>query len=98
MELLAYFLHAPVVSFLEGEDESLVKLDAPPSAQVMALRNRIVGALLHEAREQKGKTQKDLAQAVGCSPRRIAQYERGQKSVPLTQLEACTDYLGMPMS
>ena len=58
LELLAYFLHVPVRSFLEGEDESLVVQDVPPRSQVMMLRNRIIGALLHEAREQKGKLQK----------------------------------------
>jgi len=99
LELLAYFLHAPAQSFLEGEDESLVAADAPPPGpQVMALRNRIIGALLREAREQRGKTQKDVAQALGCTPRRITQYELGQKPIPLTQLESLTEYLGVPRS
>src|SRR5512136_1854237 len=65
LELLAYYFHVPVTSFLEGEDESLVSLEVPPSSQVMALRNRIIGVLLREAREQKGKSQKELAQSIG---------------------------------
>jgi transcriptional regulator with XRE-family HTH domain len=98
LELLAYFLHVPVSSFLEGEDESLVMQDAPPSSQVMMLRSRIIGALLREAREQKGKAQKELAQEVGCSPRRIGQYESGQKPIPLMQLEVMAEYLGVSLS
>ena len=98
LELLAYFLHAPVRSFLEGDDESLVAVQVSPNVQVMVLRNRIIGALLREAREQKGKSQKELAQAAECSPRRIAQYERGETPIPLVKLEAMAEYLGVPAS
>ena len=97
LELLAYFLHVPIDSFLEG-DESLVRPETPPGMQVMALRNRIVGALLREAREQKSKSQKELAQVVGCSPRLVSQYESGQHPIPLTELEAFADELGLPLS
>jgi len=97
LELLAYFLHVPIGSFLEG-DESLVRPETPPGMQVMALRNRIVGALLREAREQKSKSQKELAQVVGCSPRLVSQYESGQHPIPLTELEAFADELGLPLS
>ena len=79
LELLAYFLHVPVGSFLEGDDESLVGAETSPSMQVIELRHRIIGALLREAREQKGKSQKELAQAAGCSPRLVGQYESGQR-------------------
>jgi len=98
LELLAYFLNVPVQRFLEGEDESLVMPDTAPATQVMTLRHRIIGALLREAREQKGLSQKDLAQVVGCTPRRIAQYEHGQRAIPLTQLEALAEYLGIPIA
>jgi transcriptional regulator with XRE-family HTH domain len=98
LELLAYYLHVPVTSFLEDDDESLVSLESPPGTQVIALRNRIIGALLREAREQKGKTQKDLAQIIGCTPRRIGHYEAGQVPVPVTQLEALADELDVPLS
>jgi transcriptional regulator with XRE-family HTH domain len=98
LELLAYFLHVPVGSFLEGDDESLVQLETPPGAQVVELRHRIIGALLREAREQKGKSQKELAQVVDCSPRLVGQYESGQRPIPLTQLEALAEELGLPLS
>jgi len=98
LELLAYYLHAPVLSFWEGEDESLVLPETPPSAQMLALRNRIIGALLHELREQKGKTRQELAQAAECSPRRVSQYEQGQAPIPLVQLEAIAEALGVSVS
>ena len=98
LELLTYFLHAPVRSFLEGDDESLVVQEVAPRVQVMSLRNRIIGALLLEAREQKGKSQKELAQAAECSPRRIAQYEHGEAPIPLVRLETMAEYLGVPVS
>ena len=46
LELLAYFFHVPVGSFLEGDDEALVRLETPPGMQVMELRHRIIGVLL----------------------------------------------------
>jgi transcriptional regulator with XRE-family HTH domain len=98
LELLAYYLHVPVTSFLEGDDESLVSLDSPPSAQVITLRNRIIGVLLREAREKKGKSQKDIAQVLGCKPRRIGQYEAGQTPVPVSYLEVLVDELDVPLS
>lgn len=98
LELLAYYLHVPVTSFLEGDDESLVSLDSPPSAQVITLRNRIIGVLLREAREKKGKSQKDIAQVLGCKPRRIGQYEAGQAPVPVAYLEVLAEELDVPMS
>jgi transcriptional regulator with XRE-family HTH domain len=98
LELLAFFLHVPVGSFVEGDDESLVRLETPPGTQVIELRHRIVGALLREAREQKGKSQKELAQVVGRSSRIFGQYESGQHPIPLTQLEVLAEELGVPLS
>jgi len=98
LELLVYYLHVPVSSFLEGDDESLVSLDAPPSSQMMTLRNRIIGVLLREVREHKGKSQKDVAQSIGCTPRRISQYEAGQIPIPVTHLEAVADDLDVPLA
>src|SRR5512136_1905575 len=98
LELLAYFLHVPVGSFLEGDDESLVQLETPPGTQMIELRQRIIGALLREAREQKGKSQKELAQVMDCSPRLVGQYESGQRPIPLTQLEALAEELDLPLS
>ena len=98
LELLAYFLHVPVGSFLEGDDESLVRRETPPGTQVIELRHRIIGALLREAREQKGKSQKELAQVMDCSPGLVGQYESGHRPIPLTQLEALAEELGLPLS
>ena len=98
LELLAYFFHVPVGSFLEGDDEALVRLETPPGTQVMELRHRIIGVLLREAREQKSKSQKELAQVVGCSPRLVSQYESGQHPIPLAELEAFAEELDLPLS
>jgi transcriptional regulator with XRE-family HTH domain len=98
LELLAYYLHVPVASFWEGEDESLVTADAPPGSEVLPLRHRIIGVLLREVREHKGMTHKDLAQVLACNPRRVGQYEAGQTPLPITHLEALADELDVPLS
>jgi transcriptional regulator with XRE-family HTH domain len=98
LELLAFYLHVPVSGFWAGDDDSLVSLETPPSSQVLALRNRIIGALLREAREGKGRTQKDLAQLLGCTPRRIGQFELGETPIPFSYLEALADELDVPLA
>jgi transcriptional regulator with XRE-family HTH domain len=98
LELLAFYLHVPVSGFWEGDDDSWVSLDRLPSAQMIPLRNRIIGALLREAREQKGKTPKNLAEVLGCTPRRIGQFEIGETPIPLAYLEALADELDVPVS
>lgn len=98
LELLAYFLSVPVVAFIEGEGDSLVDEKTTPSIQVMSLRHRIIGALLREARLQKGKSTKDMAALLHCTPRRITRYEQGQTSVPLSHLETAAEYLDLPLA
>ncbi len=98
LEVLAYFLRVPIKSFLEGDDESLVMPDSPPGPQVMDLRHRIIGALLHQAREEKGRSRKDLAALIHCTPRRITRYEQGQVPIPLSHLEALAEQLSVPLS
>jgi transcriptional regulator with XRE-family HTH domain len=69
-----------------------------PSQVVPRLRRKIVGALLREARQCAGKTQKECAAAAHVTPRLIGQYENGDKDVPPSELEALAEFLGMPVS
>jgi len=100
LELLAYLLKVPVEHFLDAEPESLARPSEAISsgADLLLVRQRIVGALLRQARQDAGISQKELAQAIGCSPGRIAQYEYGQRAIPILELEAIANFLGLPLS
>ncbi len=97
LEVLAHFLKMPVSDFFENQDR-VVKEETPVSrAEVVQLRQRIIGALLRKVRLDKSKSAKELAEQLGISPRRITQYEYGQLPIPISQLQEIADILQMPM-
>lgn len=93
LEVLAYFLDVPVAHFLNREMELLADEPLPPLEEILQLRHRIVGALLRQARLEEGKSQKDLAQLLGCSSGRISAYEYGKRPIPLVELEILANAL-----
>ena len=53
----------------------------------LALRNRIVGVLLRNARERAEKTKRECAEALGVSTGTLTAYEEGRKPISLPELE-----------
>lgn len=98
LELLAYYLKVPVRLFFERAERLLANDPPVPAEKVIALRQRIIGALLRQARQDKGRSVKDLAARLGVTTRRISDYELGRKPVPLAQLQEAADMLTVPMS
>ncbi|HEC34225.1 MAG TPA: XRE family transcriptional regulator, partial [Chloroflexi bacterium] len=87
----------PVSHFWDEEARLLIEKRLPPLEEVLRLRHRIVGALLRQARLEAGKSQKDLAQLLGCSSRRISSYEYGERPIPLAELEVLAHALDRPL-
>ena len=98
LELLAYYLKVPVRLFFERAERLLANDPPIPAEKVIALRQRIIGALLRQARQDKGRSVKELAARLGVTTRRISDYELGRKPVPLAQLQEAADMLTVPMS
>jgi transcriptional regulator with XRE-family HTH domain len=98
LELLAYYLKVPVRLFFERPERLLADDPPIPAEKVIALRQRIIGALLRQVRQDRGRSVKDLATRLGVTTRRISDYELGRKPVPLSQLQEAADVLGVPMS
>lgn len=89
LEILAYFLEFPVDHFW---NEDIVLEDKHPieNLQVenlLAQRNRTIGAMLRQARSESTLSQRDLASQSGISAARIRRYEAGESAVPLPELE-----------
>lgn len=87
LELLASYLDVPVSHFwgtqtMEGAEGKHV--DA--QTEYMTLRNRMIGALLRQAREEAKLSAEELAQAANVSPEQIMQYELGELPLPMHQL------------
>jgi len=64
----------------------------------LALRNRIIGLLLRDAREQADKTKRECATALGVSTGTITAYEEGRKPISLPELEVLAYLLDTPVS
>ncbi len=79
---------------LEVEDEELeISHEVAPR-----IERKLQGVLLRQARELAGKTQKDCAAVLGVSPRQLSQYERGEREIPASELEALAPHLGVEVS
>lgn len=68
------------------------------SIQTIAIRNRIVGALVKRARLRAGRTQKECAELIGSSLFAYGQYEQGRWGLSLAQLEALAGLFKVPLS
>jgi len=97
LEVLAYALDARVAHFWERDPELVVDESPVPLQEVLALRHRIVGGLLRQARLEADVSQKKLALALGCSAQRLAAYEYGERPIPLAELELLAQYLHRPL-
>ncbi len=98
LEILAHLYRVPVAYFW-SEDISDEGLDGKlPAAAIMGLRRRIIAVLLQQARMEAGRSREELAHLLGCPPTRIAAYESAERDIPLVELEAMAQFLGVPMS
>lgn len=68
------------------------------SMQSIAIRNRIVGTLVKRARLKAGKSRRECAELLGCSPFAFSQYEQGRWGLSLSQLEALARPLKVPLA
>jgi len=96
LEVLAYVLDTMTAHFWEHTPE-LAPEEGPPLQEVLALRHRIVGALLRQARLEAGISQRELAEVVGCSTKRLSAYEYGERAIPLAELELFAHHLHQPL-
>lgn len=87
LELLAYFLGVPVSHFwgsetLEASQDKYVEAQT----EYLALRNRMVGALLRQARQDANLSVEELSQASGLPIEQINSYELGEIPLPMHEL------------
>ena len=67
-------------------------------AQALDVRSKMIGVLLRAARLKAGKTVKECAQWLGCSPHIMSQYEFGRRAVSLPELELLAQLFRVPVS
>jgi transcriptional regulator with XRE-family HTH domain len=69
-----------------------------PNQEVIELRSRIIGTLLHSVRDQARMSPQECAAVLAISPEILAAYEEGSKPISLPELELLTRFLDVPLS
>lgn len=96
LETLVYFLKLPITHFWGNE----IKSDASPAmesldlARLIALRQRMIGALLRQERTKANLSIRDIATATGISQSKLKSYELGERAITVPELESILTALG----
>ncbi len=87
LELLAYYLDVPISHFW-GQDtlESEKGRKTNAQSEYVQLRNRMIGALLRQAREEREVSLEDVAEAAHLPVETLEQYEAGLLPIPMHEL------------
>ena len=97
LELLAYHFEISLRQFwLAAGAHPQARSQLDPT-MVLGLRHRVIGASLRMRRTAAGKHLRDVAEATGIPSKRIAAYERGERPIPLPDLEALAAHYGQPL-
>lgn len=99
LELLAYYLGVPISHFW-GTDtlEATQGRHVDIQTEYMALRDRMVGALLRQAREEANLTAEALAEASAIPADHIRRYEVGDAPAPMHELSVMAGVLKKNLS
>jgi transcriptional regulator with XRE-family HTH domain len=87
VELLARALEVPLSHFMGAQ--TLAERDEQPeidAREYVMLRQRMIGALLHQARINAGLTPEQVASEAGISPAHLRAYEMGRRPIPMPVL------------
>jgi transcriptional regulator with XRE-family HTH domain len=97
LETLVYYLKLPIKQFWGSETHS----DTPAipetvnTAQLIALRQRMVGALLRQERNKVNMSIRHLSHETGIPSSRLNAYEMGERPIPVPELESIIGVMGI---
>lgn len=97
LEILAYHLNVPLRHFLTPSTETLDEgREINPEIMVM-LRQRMIGAMLRRARNERDLSIRQFAERVEMPPSRISAFERGERPISIPDLESLLKALEIQM-
>ncbi len=99
IEILAYYLNVSIEHFwgwdtLSKSSHMPKTLDAE---KLLQIRQRMIGVLIRQARQQAMLSLEDLADKVNIPPQALDEFELGREPVPFPTLEMIAASLGQPM-
>jgi transcriptional regulator with XRE-family HTH domain len=93
LEVVAELCDVPLGFFFDDQVPVEDEGTGAPQVAAQRIRQKIVGAQLYQARRCAGKSQKEMAEALGIPPRHIAEYESGDRAISAAELTAWASYL-----
>ena len=96
LETLVYYLKLPITPFWGREtmSESSSPVDSLDTAQLIALRQRMIGALLRQERNKINMSIRQLAADTGIKSSRLNMYELGERPISVPELESILSVMG----
>ncbi len=95
LEALSMFFNLPISHFwgTEAISDNPSPIEEIDLARLVDVRQRLIGALLRQERQQAGFSMKALAKEAGIPKSRITAYELGERSIPVPELEVLLSVL-----
>jgi transcriptional regulator with XRE-family HTH domain len=99
IESLAYFLKVPLEHFWGSESRSQAESADPPQVENERRqeRDRIIGERLSQGLESSRLTLEKLSARTGLEEETITAYHKGERSIPLPELETLAEALNISM-
>lgn len=96
LETLVYYLKLPISQFWgkQTKSDSSSPMDELDTARLIALRQRMIGALLRQERNNVNMSVRHLANETGIASSRLTAYELGERSIPVPELEMILNAMG----
>jgi transcriptional regulator with XRE-family HTH domain len=94
LEVIAFLCNIPVLYFWSEEQIEKTNWNFP-TLDALALRQRIIGVLLRQARLEAGHSLEDIAELLNVPTGQVAGYELGKSGVPLSELETLAQYFNV---
>jgi transcriptional regulator with XRE-family HTH domain len=96
LETLVFYLKLPINHFwgrevMSGAPSPVESLDL---TRLISLRQRMIGALLRQERNNASLSLKHVAEKTGVSAARLKAYELGERPIPVPELESILSALG----
>ena len=95
LEALSMFFNIPISHFwgTEAISDNPSPVEEIDLARLVGVRQRLIGALLRQARQEAGFSMKALAKEAGLPKSRITAYELGERPIPVPELEVLLSVL-----
>jgi transcriptional regulator with XRE-family HTH domain len=96
LETLVYYLKLPISQFWSKETRSdaASPVESLDIARLISLRQRMIGALLRQERNNVNMSIRHLSTETGISQARLKSFELGERAIPVPELESILTVMG----